>query len=201
MELDTVLSRERQVHYFCMHAEAWREAALWPPVEMTRRLFLSEGGALSTSPGAGEDCFTVHFGFGTGTHTRYGRLAAHDIRTYYDDWQPREATLPCYRSEPLDTAVELVGHCGAEAVFGSLRAGCSAACVTRWHRALRDRRGIARVAPEAVGRSAELSLGAKAQPKPAPSVAPEQQREGYDAGSRHRKWAGVGPVPRPFYNQ
>jgi putative CocE/NonD family hydrolase len=127
MELDTVLSRERQVHYFCMHAEAWREAALWPPVEMTRRLFLSEGGALSTSPGAGEDCFTVHFGFGTGTHTRYGRLAAHDIRTYYDDWQPREATLPCYRSEPLDTAVELVGHCGAEAVFGSLRAGCSAA--------------------------------------------------------------------------
>jgi putative CocE/NonD family hydrolase len=109
MELDTVLSRERQVHYFCMHAEAWREAALWPPVEMTRRLFLSEGGALSTSPGAGEDCFTVHFGFGTGTHTRYGRLAAHDIRTYYDE-QPREATLPCYRSEPLDTAVELVGH-------------------------------------------------------------------------------------------
>src|SRR5205085_2764883 len=41
---------------------------------------------------------------------RYGRLAAHDIRTYYDDWQPREATLPCYRSEPLDTAVEFVGH-------------------------------------------------------------------------------------------
>ena len=42
---------------------------------------------------------------------------------------------------------------------------------------------------------------AKAQPKPALSVAPEQQREGYDAGSGHRKWAGVGPVPRPVDNQ
>jgi putative CocE/NonD family hydrolase len=65
---------------------------------------------LSTSPGEGADHVTVDFGFGTGTHTRYGRLAAHDTRNYYDDWQPREATLPCYRSEPLDTAVELVGH-------------------------------------------------------------------------------------------
>jgi hypothetical protein len=110
MELETGLSREPQVHYFCMHADIWREATQWPPVETSRRLFLGESGALSTSPGAGEDRFTVHFGFGTGTHTRYGRLAAHDIRTYYDDWQPREATLPCYRSEPLDTAVELVGH-------------------------------------------------------------------------------------------
>ena len=110
MELDTGLSREPQVHYFCMHADVWREAIQWPPVETTQRLFLGESGALSTSPRAGEDCFTVHFGFGTGTHTRYGRLAAQDIRTYYDDWQPREATLPCYRSEPLDTAVELVGH-------------------------------------------------------------------------------------------
>jgi hypothetical protein len=110
MGLDTGLSREPQVHYFCMHADGWREATQWPPVETTQRLFLDEGGALSTSPGAGEDRFTCNFGFGTGTHTRYGRLAAQDIRTYYDDWQPREATLPCYRSEPLDTAVELVGH-------------------------------------------------------------------------------------------
>jgi putative CocE/NonD family hydrolase len=110
MDLDTGLSGEPRVRYFCMHAEVWREAAQWPPVETTRRLFLDEGGALSTSPGAGEDRFTCNFGFGTGTHTRYGRLAAHDIRTYYDDWQPREATLPCYHSEPLDTAVELVGH-------------------------------------------------------------------------------------------
>jgi putative CocE/NonD family hydrolase len=98
------------VHYFTMHGEAWREAAEWPPAATARRLFLAEGGVLSTSPGSGEDRFTVDFGFGSGTHTRYGRLAAHDTRAYYDDWQPREAALPCWRSEPLDTAVELAGH-------------------------------------------------------------------------------------------
>jgi hypothetical protein len=162
MELDTGLSREPQVHYSYMHAEAWREAALWPPVETTRRLFLGESGALSTSPGAGEDCFTVHFGFDTGRHTRYGRLAAHDIRTYYDDWQPREG-------DPALLPLRAARHRGrirrtrcTEAASRSLRAGCSAACVSvrrraRRHRALRDRGGITRAAPEAVALPAELS--------------------------------------------
>ncbi|HJU16378.1 MAG TPA: CocE/NonD family hydrolase [Stellaceae bacterium] len=110
MERETGLSREAPVHYFSMHAEAWREAAEWPPALTTRRLFFGKGGVLSSSPGTGEDRFTVSFAFGTGTHTRYGRLAAHDVRSYYDDWQPREATLFRCRSEPLDAAVELVGH-------------------------------------------------------------------------------------------
>ena len=110
MELETGLSREAPVHYFTMHGETWREAAEWPPSANTRRLFLAEGGALSLSPGSGEDRVTTDFGFGSGTHTRYGRLAAHDTRIYYDDWQPREAQLPCYRSEPLDTDIELAGH-------------------------------------------------------------------------------------------
>ena len=110
MELKTGLSQEAPVHYFCMHGEAWRETAQWPPVTTTRRMFLTEDGALSMSPGSGEDQLAVDFGFGTGTHTRYGRLAAHDTRAYYDDWQQREAALPCYRSEPFDTAVELAGH-------------------------------------------------------------------------------------------
>src|SRR5215207_3587514 len=109
-EQETGLSREAPVHYFTMHGEAWREAAEWPPAAAARRSFLAEGGALSMSPGSGEDQFTVDFGFGSGTHTRYGRLAAHDTRIYYDDWQPREATLPCWRSEPLDAAVEIAGH-------------------------------------------------------------------------------------------
>jgi len=44
-------------------------------------------------------------------------------------------------------------------------------------------------------------LAAKGQAKPGPSAAREPQREGYDAGSLHRKWADVSPVPRPVYNQ
>jgi len=111
MELETSLSQESPVHYFTMHEETWRESSQWPPAQMTQRLFLGETGTLSVSPGAkGDDRLAADFGFGTGAHTRYGRLAAHDIRTYYDDWQSRESRLPCYRSKPLDTAFELIGH-------------------------------------------------------------------------------------------
>jgi uncharacterized protein len=110
MELETWLSREAPVHYFTMRGETWREAAQWPPAPVTRRWFFAEGGALAPSPGSGEDRLAADFGFGTGTHTRYGRLAAHDTRAYYDDWQPRQGTLPSYRSEPLETDVELAGH-------------------------------------------------------------------------------------------
>jgi uncharacterized protein len=110
MERDTGLSRESPVHYFCLHDESWRGAAQWPPVETARRLFLGEGGTLATSPGEGADRVATDFGFGTGTHTRYGRLAAHDTRLYYDDWREREARLPGWRSAPLDAALELAGH-------------------------------------------------------------------------------------------
>lgn len=111
MGLDTGLAHESPVHYFAMHAEAWREAANWPPVEMRHRLHLAEGGVLSTERSAGgEDRHNTDFEFGTGTQTRYGRLAAFDTRVYYGDWQQREARLPCYRSEPLEMPLDLVGH-------------------------------------------------------------------------------------------
>ena len=60
-----------------------RDACFWPKAARCR-----------LSPGSGEDRLAADFGFGTGTHTRYGRLAAHDTRIYYDDWQPREARCP-----------------------------------------------------------------------------------------------------------
>jgi uncharacterized protein len=110
MEHDTGLSRESPVHYFSLHAEAWRSAPQWPPVETATRLHLDADGTLAVRPAAGEDRHQVDFGFGSGTQTRYGRLAAHDTRVYYDDWQPREAALPHYRSAPLDAAAEFAGH-------------------------------------------------------------------------------------------
>jgi putative CocE/NonD family hydrolase len=109
MGSDTGLARESPVHYFSMHGEAWREAPHWPPIAATQRLHLADG-ALSAKAGSGEDHHQVDFAFGTGAQTRYGRLAAHDTRLYYDDWQPREATLLRYRSAPLDGAMELAGH-------------------------------------------------------------------------------------------
>jgi putative CocE/NonD family hydrolase len=110
MERDTGLDREAPVHYFSLHGEAWRAASQWPPIEAAHRLYLAEDRTLAAQPAAGEDRHQVDFGFGTGTHTRYGRLAAHDTRVYYDDWQPREAQLLAYRSAPLDAHAELAGH-------------------------------------------------------------------------------------------
>jgi putative CocE/NonD family hydrolase len=111
MARDTGLDREAPVHFFSLHAEAWREAGQWPPAATARRLYLAEGGRLTAAPApGGSDRHVADFGFGSGSQTRYGRLAAHDTRIYYGDWQQREARLPHYRSEPLDAAVELAGH-------------------------------------------------------------------------------------------
>jgi uncharacterized protein len=110
MARDTGLAQESPVHYFSLHGEAWRAAPRWPPIEASRRLYLGAGKMLAAEPAAGEDRHQVDFGFGTGTHTRYGRLAAHDTRVYYDDWGPREAQLLTYRSAPLDAVAELAGH-------------------------------------------------------------------------------------------
>ena len=108
---ETGLAREAPVHYFSLHDERWREAVQWPPAESSRRLYLAENRSLAPQPGsAGEERYQVDFGFGTGNATRYERLAAHDAREYYTDWQQREAQLLCYRSEPIDRAVELAGH-------------------------------------------------------------------------------------------
>ena len=110
MERDTDLAREAPVHYFSLHGEAWRAAPQWPPIEASTRFHFAAHRTLTARPAIGEDHYQVDFGFGTGGHTRYGRLAAHDIRVYYDDWQPREARLLGYCSAPLDRAMELAGH-------------------------------------------------------------------------------------------
>src|SRR5581483_11590204 len=102
---DTGLAREAPVHFFSMHAERWRAAPQWPPVETATRYFLAAERRLAVSAGAaGLDCCQSDFAFGTGVNTRYERLAAQDTRLYYDDWPVREAALLFYRSEPLKAA-------------------------------------------------------------------------------------------------
>ena len=66
---------------------------------------------LAAEPGsAGEDRYSVDFTLATGSHTRYGRLAAFDVRDYYTDWDGRDARMLCYTSEPLAADHELSGH-------------------------------------------------------------------------------------------
>jgi uncharacterized protein len=111
MNKDTGLREEAPVHYFSLHAEEWRAAKGWPPVETRERLFLAPDHLLSnTNPQAGVDSYQVDFTLGTGTSTRYERIAGIDSREYYADWQGRTAKMLSFTSEPLMAAMELTGH-------------------------------------------------------------------------------------------
>ncbi len=109
--LDTGLRNEAPIHYFSMHAEQWREAAVWPPVEPRQTFFLAQDHRLSgAAPAMGSDAYKVDFAIGTGAGTRYERIAGIDSRNYYPDWQGRSDRMLGYTSEPLSQAMELAGH-------------------------------------------------------------------------------------------
>jgi putative CocE/NonD family hydrolase len=108
---DTGLDREAPVHYFTIGEERWHATSHWPPHDSAMELFLAEGGRLSPEAvGAGEDKYKVDFSLATGPNTRYGRLAAFDVRDYYTDWHGRDARMLYYTSAPLDRDHELSGH-------------------------------------------------------------------------------------------
>jgi putative CocE/NonD family hydrolase len=109
--VDTGLEREAPVHYFTMAEERWHAAAQWPPLDDTTQLYLADDGRLAAEPGiAGEDRYHVDFTLATGSHTRYGRLAAFDVRYYYTEWHGRDARMLCYTGAPLAAAHALSGH-------------------------------------------------------------------------------------------
>ncbi len=109
--VDTGLSKESPVHYFSLHGEAWREAPQWPPLIESRRLYLSTNNLLAAeSPEENRSSFKARFDRGTGSHTRYERIAGLDCRTYYPDWHGRDETMLCYTSAPLNSPLEVAGH-------------------------------------------------------------------------------------------
>ena len=56
------------------------------------------------------DEFKADFTAGSGTQTRYERIAGIDATTYYADWAERERKLPGFTTPPLDTPLEIAGH-------------------------------------------------------------------------------------------
>jgi len=109
--IETGLEQEKPVHYFTMGEERWHAASHWPAHDRSTELFLAERGRLTAAAaGVGQDQYKVDFSLATGPNTRYGRLAAFDVRNYYTDWHGRDARMLCYTGEPLTADHELSGH-------------------------------------------------------------------------------------------
>lgn len=111
----TGLEAEAPVHVYALHAEAWREAASWPPVPDTTALHLGAEGRLVPdvgAPGAAEH--RVDFAQGTGSGTRYERIAGINSTVYYVDWAGRTDGMLSFTSAPLTADRELIGHALAE---------------------------------------------------------------------------------------
>ncbi len=108
----TGLKDEDPIHYFTVHAEEWRSAKSWPPVKGSRQFYAAPGGALaSTRPNGGaKQSVQTDFAVGTGTQTRYERIALIDTTSYYADWTEREQKLHGFTSEPLAQPLEIAGH-------------------------------------------------------------------------------------------
>ena len=109
---DTGLLQEDPIHYFTVHAEEWRSAKAWPPVNGALALYTTAGSQLATAqPNApSEECYQADFTAGSGTQTRYERIAGIDATSYYSDWSEREGRLLNFTGPVLERGLEIAGH-------------------------------------------------------------------------------------------
>lgn len=109
--MNTGIEKEEPVHYFCTHAEQWRDSPIWPPESQPEVWYLSEG-KLEASPQ--ENVTTVEhqtrFTISSGVNTRFERLSAQPTVDYYSDWPEREQQMLSFLSDPLPADVEMGGH-------------------------------------------------------------------------------------------
>jgi hypothetical protein len=111
MERDTGLRKEARVRYFSFASEHWKKADTWPPHHSAHVFHLATEGQLAqTAPFAETISYQTDFSFGTGTNTRYGRLAALDIKNYYASWEARSESLLRFVSEALEQDTTVSGH-------------------------------------------------------------------------------------------
>jgi putative CocE/NonD family hydrolase len=108
----TGLADEDPIHYFAVHAEEWRAAKSWPPVKGSRSFFTAADNELAAKkPEAATSApYQTDFAIGTGSQTRYERIAGIEASAYYADWTEREAKLFSFTGEPLAEPLEIAGH-------------------------------------------------------------------------------------------
>lgn len=111
MELPTGLDREDPVHYFTVHREEWQSAVQWPLEAPTQVLQLHSDNSLSSAPAeSGTIEYQADFSIGTGHKTRYERIAAVAVDSYYSDWNGRTSGHLKFESERLTESQEFTGH-------------------------------------------------------------------------------------------
>jgi len=106
---DTGLEREAPIHYFTAHAEEWRATKSWP-ARGSAHFYMAGVELTSQRPAQSEASYQADFTTGTGTQTRYERIAGIDATEYYADWHGRDARMLSFTSGPLDRDVEIAGH-------------------------------------------------------------------------------------------
>jgi len=107
----TGLETEAPVHYFTMASESWKQALEWPPTGQSHTLYFGRQGNLVSRPQSpSDDTYQVDYGWGSGVQTRYGRLAAKNVRSYYADWHERGGKLLRYASAELSADMTVSGH-------------------------------------------------------------------------------------------
>ena len=102
------------IHYFTVHAEEWRAAKSWPPVNGSRQFYHragppARGGAAATTARRSRSRPTSRVG--SGTQTRYERIAGIDATAYYTDWtRARSASSRASPPSRSTSRLEIAGH-------------------------------------------------------------------------------------------
>lgn len=118
--METGIENEAPVHYFCTHAEEWRNSPQWPPRSEPQLWHLHPGRLdLAASDRLEVVEHQTKFTISSGTDTRFERLSAQPTIDYYKNWHLHEQQMLSFLSDPLQSDLELGGHVLLELALSS----------------------------------------------------------------------------------
>jgi putative CocE/NonD family hydrolase len=100
---------DRQINYFVLGADTFKTTKVWPPANVVPvTYYLAEGNTLNLEEAApGKTTYQVDFSAGTGDTTRWSTQGGDPPA--YPDRRSEDEKLVVFDSEPVETALEIVG--------------------------------------------------------------------------------------------